>query len=494
MKGSPGGHRPASPGTTPDGDNPLYQEFDTSIERDMPALVASVQRMVGIRSVAGQPGPGAPFGDGPRMALETALTIAAEQGFRTVNLDNFAGYAECGEGEGYIAILGHLDTVPEGDHWTHPPFAGEIHGGRIYGRGSLDDKGPILAALFAASAVCRSNAVFHHRVRVIFGADEETGDKDMRHYLECEPPPACGFTPDAEFPVVYAEMGILWLNLVADIAIPAHPAALVVTSLYGGESVNMVPGTAHAVLEGHPLVDIPGACREFVQRTGYRVSVNERESRIEIESEGISAHGSKPAEGKNAIMQLLAFLSSLDAGPRELGRAIAFLTTRIGDDTTGTRIGLDLSDEPSSHLTLNVGMIRLCGTRLVVSVDIRYPVTFEGSSVIRVMRDALGGSGFSLEVQKEQPPLHYSPQSSLVRSLSGVYQDVTGLPGTPIAIGGGTYARRLPNIVAFGPYMPGSTHSIHAADESIGIDELHQMARIYARAIHLLASRPGAVE
>ena len=194
--------------------NKIYSIFDQIIEKDKVQLSGSVRSITKIRSVAEEPENGMPCGRGPADALRAALDIATDMEFYTKNLDNYIGFAEYGEGEDYVAVLGHLDTVPEGEHWTFPPFSGKVHEGRIYGRGVLDDKGPIIAALYSLKAIRDSKLKITRRIRVIFGTDEETGDLDIAHYRSKEKPPVCGFTPDAEFPVVFAEKGILQVNLV----------------------------------------------------------------------------------------------------------------------------------------------------------------------------------------------------------------------------------------------------------------------------------------
>ncbi len=155
-----------------------------------------------------------PFGEGISEALECALSIAERLGLKTVNLDNYAGFAEFGEGDDYVALLGHLDVVPEGDNWIYPPFAAEIHDGKIYARGAVDDKGPVISALYALKAVKEEGLKLSKRVRVIFGTNEETESKDMHYYLKKEKPPVSGFTPDAEYPIINGEKGITVFDLV----------------------------------------------------------------------------------------------------------------------------------------------------------------------------------------------------------------------------------------------------------------------------------------
>ena len=186
-------------------------------------------------------------------------------------------------------------------------------------------------------------------------------------------------------------------------------------------------------------------------------------------------------------MQVVSFLSTLQFDPAEVNGMVRFLQEKIGMETTGELFGLDLADEPSGHLTLNAGVIRYGGRNFTLSVDIRYPVTDTLDNVIEHIHKTLKDQEILTSITKHQPPLYYPPESDLIRTLSAVYHDVTGDPGDPVAIGGGTYARKIPNMVAFGPYFPGKANNIHAADESIGCDELITIAKIYARAMYSLA-------
>ena len=468
------------PGGSPEG-----TVLDRIVDRNAGMLIASVQELVRIPSFAGEPETGAPFGPGPQKALLRVLEIAERLGFSTTNLDNFAGFAEFGSGSEYIMALGHIDTVPEGGDWAYPPFGGEIHEEKIYGRGALDDKGPALAALFGARAVMESGLPLSRRVRVVFGADEETGEEDVRRYLSRERPPLTGFTPDADFPVVFAEKGILWVALEKKLGAPAH--GTFVSAITGGTVANMVPDTATAEIRTvHPEITLKQCGAEPLASCSL-VSTTPGEGEIHVHARGLSAHASKPEEGKNAIQELLAFLSEQKLSPGGMTDAIRFLCRGLAKETDGKSFGLAARDDVSGALTLNAGMIETRGDLLVLTLDIRYPVTAVTDRILGILREKAKEGGFSARVLKHQPPLHQPRDSLPVTKLLKVYREATGDQSPPVAIGGGTYARRMPNIVAFGPYRPGVRYPIHARDECIAIDELVKLAKIYARAIREMA-------
>lgn len=459
--------------------------LDAIVDRNTGMMVASVQELVRVRSVAGEPGPGTPAGTGPRDALVLALHIAERLGFKTTNVDNYAGFAEFGNGDEYVGALGHIDVVPEGGNWTYPPFGGEIHEGKIFGRGALDDKGPALAALFGARAVMESGLPIQKRVRVIFGTEEETGDRDIRYYLSKEKPPVAGFTPDADFPVVFAEKGILWIELEKKFDTPAHET--IITAITGGTVANMVPDAAAAeILTVHPEITLR-RCGEVPHTSCTIIETKAGKGGITIRALGESAHASKPEEGKNAIQALLVFLADQKLSPGAMTDAIRFFSKTLAMETDGKAFGLASCDEISGALTLNTGLIDAGVGHFRLTFDIRYPVTISVESIIGLVQKKASEGGFSVRTIKDQPPLHYPVDSELVSTLAGVYRESTGDETPPVAIGGGTYARKMANIVAFGPYRPNRAYPIHKQDECIAIDELVALAKIYARAIYALA-------
>ena len=410
----------------------------------MTELIPALQKLISIDSTTKA---------GAVECLHWVLDLAASMGFRTGSMDDMVGWAEYGEGDTLVAVLGHLDVVPAGTGWTKPPFGGVIEDGRLYGRGATDDKGPILAALFALYDLKRSGTPLGRRVRILFGTEEETGCEDIKYYVEHGGElPALGFTPDGSFPLIHGEKGLLIEEYVCRYA----PGAL--KSAWGGTAANIVPELARAELADGTV----------------------------IERHGKSAHGAEPWKGVNAIGKLLADLDALRL-EGQLGKAIAFLHRRIGMETDGQSLGVGLRDDLSGPLSFNLGMLRASETELRVTVNYRYPVTCKFEDCVPQVRAAFAEAGFELVSAMHDERLFVPEEDPLVQKLMGVYNGYTGENARPLCIGGGTYAKSMPNILAFGPCFPGDEVTEHQPDEYIRLDRLQQNFDLIRLAILALA-------
>lgn len=274
-------------------------KFDKAVEPMKNNIIAGVQELIRYRSIEDSPEPGAPFGREMRKCLDRTLQICSELGFKTENFDGFAGHAEYGEGDEIVGILVHLDVVPEGSGWSHNPYGGDIEDGKIYGRGTLDDKGPAIAAIYGLKAVMDSGVKFKRRVRIIVGCDEESGRWDcMKHYFKHAEAPMCGFSPDAVFPIINSEVGIIIFKLEKEFE-PNEDSCcggLRIKKILGGNKVNMVPDYCECELEMN---------KDFTDRVIKTVEYmnNNQDTKLELEihgdiclikSYGISAHGGTP--------------------------------------------------------------------------------------------------------------------------------------------------------------------------------------------------------
>lgn len=462
-------------------------ELSKYIDEHKDQLIKSVQEIVRIPSVEADPLPGKPFGEQIDNALRNALDLAESLGFQVKNIDGYAGYAEFGEGEETMAILGHLDVVPEGSGWTYPPYEARIVDGKIYGRGAIDNKGPTIGALYAMKAVMESGKKMKRKVRIIFGTDEESGWEDMKVYFQREPMPDFGVTPDADYPIINVEKGILTFKLKK--SFPADDCSAVkIKRLAGGHRPNMVPDECSCCfLPTGDQDKILNHLHSMTKFSDYDLTASFCEDKgIEVLSKGISAHGSTPDKGCNAIGQMLAFLSTMGLGNSEMEQFLLFLNNRIGMDTTGAGLNLDLEDEVSGKLTLNLGTILVDQAHGEAVINIRYPVTYSRQQIEDIINNALEGTGVEVEYEGAQDPLYVPEEGFLIDTLKKVYTEQTGQPAKVMAIGGGTYARALNHAVAFGAQFPGRPEVAHEKDEFISIDDLILHTKIYTHAIAAL--------
>jgi len=467
-----------------------YEKLDQLVESYREEILGKLKEWIAIPSVqAPRSAENAPFGPEVRRMLDLFLTDARAMGFDVKEFDGYCAHAQMGEGDKTMGILAHLDIVPAGDGWVHDPFGGEIEDGKFYGRGVTDDKGPMLGALFAMRVVREAGIPLRHRVRAIAGCDEETGMSDMRYYREHSDLPDYGFSPDAEYPLINIEKG--GLNLVLSAEADGDACARIpLYSMEAGVRCNVVPGVATAEVgtQAVPLAELRKKLAAVcAAHPGFTLAAEPAgEGRAKITATGVSAHASMPHLGANAAGMLLIALHELGAGGA-LGRAIEGLASVIGMTHDGAGLGIAISDEESGSLTSNLGILRYDGANLYAELDNRYPISANEETMLQSAATAMAPWGVKVTKLRSHAPLHVPADSEVVRGLLEVYHEATGLPAYPIAIGGGTYSRMMPNTVAFGIGFPGDQETCHMPDEHVEIDKFLLAVKIMARAIARLA-------
>lgn len=432
--------------------------------------VRDLQTLLRIPSVSrGEPKENMPYGEKVEEALQCFKDIAKTLGFEKVyDVDHRCGVVEYGEGEEILAIMGHLDVVPEGTGWTYPPYAAEIHDGRIYARGSIDDKGPAMAALYALAAVKNAGYPTRRRVRLLLGLDEECGCTGMAHYRDVEGEPALAFTPDAVYPVVNSEMGILHAVY--------HKAYTSAVKAKVGTVANVIPGEAEATL---PCPVSPVALPE-----GYTAKFEGNT----IFVTGRMGHASMPELASNAMQGLLFAIAAQNL-PEEDKLTLGGLASLLSFDKHGETLGLDKEDE-SGRITFMPTILEVNQEGATITFDCRYPFTHSYEAIRATLDEKLGALGLTC-LQDGNTEGHFLPKDGeLVSTLMEVYQDVTGdTESKPVSMGGGTYAKLFKNAVAFGPVFPHQADMCHMPDESISLEDLEKNTLIMAEAIRRLACK-----
>ncbi|MDO4502199.1 MAG: Sapep family Mn(2+)-dependent dipeptidase [Coriobacteriia bacterium] len=427
----------------------------------------------------------APFGAGPRAALTAALELAESLGLQTTDVDGYLGFADLpGSGSKQLGIIGHVDVVPAGPGWTVEPFAVTRRDGYLLGRGVIDDKGPILCALFAVrywqEQLAATGQQFPHTVRVLFGANEETGMADVAHYRARYADPDFLFTPDAEFPVCYGEKGLYGGTLTSA---PLADGRLV--QLQGGAATNAVPGVATATVRNATAADLPTAPHITLEQQGEYVVVT---------AQGKSAHASLPEQGRSAIHLLADYLLEADlCSPAEA--AFLILVRTLASTWDGSSLGLACQDPDFGKLTIVGGTIELKDGRISQTLDARLPTTADPAAITRKLTQAAAEAGGAFALTRDIPPFKVDPTGPEVAALIDVYNQVSGESAEPFTMGGATYAREFSRGVSFGPEKPWEPQpdwvgGMHGPDEGVSEPLLKQALKIYIYAIARLQSLP----
>lgn len=450
-------------------------------------LIEDVKKLVRIPSERGAAQPGMPYGEGTVRALHAALEMAENYGFAVKNYDNYVGVADLGPAEAGLDMLAHLDVVPVADNWTVcDPFDPVVKDGNIYGRGTADDKGPAVAALYAMRCVKELGVELNKRVRWIVGTDEECGSSDIEYYYSQEPEAPMTFSPDAMFPVINLEKGRLSTEITAQYAKQTEGAYIV--SVNCGLKSNVIPESALAVIAGMTAEEAEPVCRAAAERLKMDFTLSMQEGLLHLASKGAGGHAAFPQGANNALTGLLDVLAELPlvGGCAEAVRGLHKLFPH--NDFGGAAIGINMADEVSGELTISLDMLAADETSLTATFDSRIPVCGNQENVYDVIASQTQANGLAL-VPAEMVEPHYVPaDSDFIRTLLKAYEDWTGNKGECFAIGGGTYVHDLKNGVAFGCSMPGVDNREHGADEFMVIEHLLMAGKIFTQAIIDLCS------
>jgi succinyl-diaminopimelate desuccinylase len=408
-----------------------------------------------------------PFGKRVSEALLKMENIAKNDGFIVNNYSNKVIEILYGNEPNNVTILAHLDVVPVSGTWTSDPFKLRRTKTHLYARGVADDKGPLIAAYEAIKALRENDMIKGYQVRLLVGGNEESGSLGMKYYFETlkKPQPTYGFSPDANWPLIFAEKGIFNYEIKGEISIP-H-----IYEISGGVATN-------AVIERCLVVSDDPKLEEFIKKNSNNYLVDRKGDKLYFTIIGKSAHGSTPEIGLNAGMIALKSVAKYSKNDNLLKLVSGYLPL------DGS--GLDAANisEEMGHNTLNVGIISFKGKELIIKANFRY---VETADLDEIKQKIMQNTPFSIKFGEVSQILHYPLDSALVTNLMKSYQEETGdYKSKPLAIGGGTYAKEADNIVAFGMEGEMNESRMHDADENIRLDNLKNAIAIYANAIDKL--------
>ena len=465
-------------------------------------IVSSICDLITYPSISEETNnPHCPFGKACSDSLKYFLNLANSLGCRTKNVDGYCGWAEFGEGEELIGIVGHLDVVPaKEEDWTYSPFVPTISNNCIYGRGAIDDKGPVIASLYAMKAVMNyyeeNNLKFTKKVRLIVGLNEEKDWKCIEYYKKHEEIPSLGFSPDSDFPCIYAEksvISILLCDKISNIHISSknrffnHEPDIIIESIdCNDNAINVVPKFCSIILNiknKKLMPNIINSAKNIIEKYNYEIDLYKiDENHLKLSSHGIASHSAHPELGINAISKLIVVLNDLFNMYNISFPLFNDFCKFIGDDYLGNNLSLNIEDE-SGCLTLNTSQLYIKDNKIYIGINLRVPVKTEPEKVINIFKETFN---FEQSVLRIQPALYIEKEDLLVQKLCSVFNETCNTNFEPVAIGGATYARAFPNFVCFGMNFPKDKDMCHQADEFIEINKLLLATNIYAKAIFQL--------
>lgn len=444
-------------------------------------IIADISRLVAVKSMRGEASEGKPFGEGPAEALSLALDICREHGFKVINHDNYVMTADMNDKETVMDILAHLDVVGVGEGWDSDPFKAEVRDGCLYGRGTDDDKGPAIMALYAMKCI-KELGEDRKNVRLILGTDEESGSGDVKYYYERNKPAPNTFTPDAGFPVINVEKGLYRPKFSkkweAETALPR------VLSVNGGFRLNVVPADASAVVAGLELKTIENICVPLAESLKVELKLNQTGKGVGLAVKGTAGHAAMANLANNGLTALIKLLCALPLADCESTRALKQLNEIFPHgDTEGVAAGVALEDKISHKLTLAFTLLNMDEEGISGQFDSRVPVCATVENCKNVVDKRLKEFGF--EVKGEMAPPHYTPEDRpFIKVLLNSYEMYTGLKGECQSMGGGTYVHDVEGGVAFGATMPGFESNLHGANERLNIKDALTSCKIFAQVIY----------
>lgn len=463
----------------------MYREkIDAYIDGKKEEMLEDLKTLVRIDSQRGPASEGKPFGEGPAKAIAAAEGLMKQYGLQTTNYDNYVVTGDFGAQEKALDILAHLDVVPVTEDWTvTKPFEPKIVDGRIYGRGTADDKGPAIAALYALRAVRELGLPMKKSVRLILGSDEECGSGDLEYYYAKEQEAPYTFTPDADFPLINIEKGSFKGEFSADFE--KEDAKAYIVSFTSGDKVNVVPARAELVVAGVEAIAVEEAAARVTAQTDVAFTVQvQADGTVKVSAKGLAAHASTPAEGKNALTATLRLIAALPLDATKGLTALHGLETLFPyEDTCGKQAGIARENEESGALTLCFSIMDYTPEHLHAIFDARLPVGCTKENTSYPVKEALARYGITLDNDELREPHCVPGDSWFVQTLLGSYERYFGKKGKALSTGGGTYVHELERGVAFGCMVPEVDNHMHGDDEFMEIEMLLRSAKIFADAI-----------
>ena len=451
------------------------------IKSNLQDMISDLCKLINIPSVMGEASEGMPFGKDVNAALDYILSWAESKEMYVKNYEGYAGEVSIGNGNTVVGILVHTDVVPAGDGWNTSPFEATIIGDKIYGRGSLDDKSPIVSCLYVMDYINKNNLLSDkYTIRMIIGTNEEDAWGGINYYInKVNKLPDMSIVPDANFPMIFCEKGLLDFNMEFENIKDKTKHRL--TEINFGNARNVVPGKATCTVTSSHIEEIKNALSKH--ESNKSVILVYSDDSVSIVVNGLSTHSMSPEKGTNAIGLMMNLLSDLGKD-LDMHYLVEVYNNTMGMTYNGEKINLALEDEVSGKLTMNIGKINILDDKVIFESNIRYPASIESTVIINGVSKCCKDLNLDYIQVDHLGSILVDLDTEIVSKSMSAYEKVTGdTESKPYAIGGATYARAIPNAVAFGPLFPYEDELAHEPNEFVSIDSFAKMTEIYFEAL-----------
>lgn len=454
-------------------------------------IVADLQEMVGFKTYAEE---GRTNWDAPEFLRQRKWLEgkAKKLGFQFKSFDGRVEEITLPGPKPILAVLTHGDVQDvKGQHWTSPPWEGRIVNGRIVGRGTEDDKGPIVATLYSMAALRDTGWPLGSTLRLLVANAEESSWEEIPYYLERAPMPDRTLGIDASYPVTHAQKAFGMITLKAQQpGEPAQGGSWRVVRMSGGSGNSIIPEGGEALLEwvgGEPRETLDQLAADWAARHApAKLAVSREGQLLKLTAEGKGGHTSQPASGHNALGDLTAFLATLDLRADAWGSLARFVGTHVGTEIEGKSLGIAHVHPVMGRVTSSLVYLLEQEGAPAARINVRLPLGIDQKQIEERLAEktaAFQGAKISSAVQLFGQPHMVPAEGELVSQLLAVWEEVTGTPGKPVGIGGATQARLFKDGIDFGPATPRERYRGHGADEYLTIEELHRIGELTVAAL-----------
>lgn len=471
----------------------LWKKIDVWFEAHRGQMLKDLIRIVRIPSIAQPEETYPPYGSACRQAMDEMLQIGKEHGFAVENREYYVGTIglEHKNWENTIGFWNHLDVVPVGNGWSHDPFDPYEKEGFLIARGAQDNKGPAIGMLYLMQCIRELEIPMKHEFCLFVGSDEERGMSDLEYYASRYPFPALSIIADSGFPVCYGEKGIVEGRFVAKQELGSD-----ILELNGGVAGNIIPDRAVAILARSE--QLMAALKVRLEETGTdRICISEDGATVTVTAFGTSKHSAFPEGSINAIHVLTSFLkgvSSLSRTDQELFACLADATREY----YGEAVKIAFEDEVSGKTTCAGTILGIENRCCCLTLNIRYAITADSKEISHRLRTYAEKNGMLWDQERDSGPNYFPKEHPVVDFLTDLYNEWTGLETKPFVMGGGTYARKIPNAFAYGiggmplteddctrmkKLFTPQTGGAHQPDEGLNLRQFFEAIKFYTMAM-----------